>query len=67
MFSQSNFQTSELIFLFAFHKATTALKCNEKILPTKMNSDHIIAPEVYVSVLKGYIQTPPSKVMTFSF
>lgn len=68
MFSQSNFQTSELILLFAFHKAKPQpWKCNEKILSTKMNSDHIIAPEVYVSALKGYIQTPPRKVMTFSF
>lgn len=32
-----------------------------------MNSDHIIAPEVYVSVLKRYIQTPPGKVMTSNF
>lgn len=38
-----------------------------KRFPTEMDSDHIIAPEVYVSRLKGYIQTPRSKVMTFSF
>lgn len=38
-----------------------------KILPTKMNSDHIIALEVYVAMLKGDTQTPPREVMTFSF